>query len=154
MPNQIDQEIGARVRRRRESLGMTRATVAGALSLDAETVQSFEDGERRMSAKQLQQLCGILEAPPSCFLVDDDETWGERPSERDSLLNDAHRLYRGFFQIQSAELRSILADLAESFAKGGRSSELIEAARLLRPDENLDDNISRLRALNTGPWSH
>jgi len=154
MANQIDQEIGARLRRRRESLGMTSATVAAALSIDAETIKSFEDGERRMSAKQLQQLCRILDAPPSCFLVDDSETWAERPSERDILLNDAHRLYRGFFQIQSAELRSILADLAESFAKGGRSMEMMEAARQLRPDDNLESNISRLRALSTGPWSN
>jgi transcriptional regulator with XRE-family HTH domain len=157
MINQIDQEIGARVRRRRESLGLSRTTVAAALDLDAETVEAFETGERRMSARQLQQLCGVLDAPPSCFLVADDEFTpqsGARPGERDALLNDAHRLYRAFFQIQSQELRGVLADLAESFAKGGRSADLVEAARLLRPEGNLESNIAQLRALRNGPWSN
>jgi transcriptional regulator with XRE-family HTH domain len=155
MANQIDQEIGARVRRRREILGLSRATVAKALELDEDAIAAFESGERRMSARQLQQLCGVLDAPPSCFLVaDDDFAPPGRPGERDALLNDAHRLYRAFFQIQSQELRSVLADLAESFAKGGRSPELVEAAQMLRPAEDLDSNIAQLRAFRTGPWTN
>jgi transcriptional regulator with XRE-family HTH domain len=156
MVNQIDQEIGARLRRRRESLGISRTSVAAALDLDAETVEAFETGERRMSARQLQQLCGVLDAPPSCFLVADDEftPQGDRPSERDALLNDAHRLYRAFFQIQSQELRGVLADLAESFSKSSRSGDLVDAARLLRPEGNLKSNIAQLRSLRNGPWSN
>ena len=131
MVNQIDQEIGARLRRRRENLGLSCATVAGALELDVRAIEAFESGERRMSARQLQQLCGVLDAPPSCFLVADDDFLppggGGRPSERDALLNDAHRLYRAFFQIQSQELRGGLADLAESFAKGKTTPAMAEA---------------------------
>ncbi|MBB4196489.1 transcriptional regulator with XRE-family HTH domain [Rhodoblastus sphagnicola] len=156
MANQIDQEIGVRLRRRREALGLSCATVATALNLDMEAIEAFESGERRMSARQLQQLCGVLDAPPSCFLVADDDFTapGGRPGERDALLSDAHRLYRAFFQIQSPELRGVLADLAESFAKGGRSPELVEAAQLLRPANDLDSNIAQLRAFRNGPWSN
>ena len=156
MANQIDQEIGARLRRRREGLGLSCATVAKALELDVATIEAFESGERRMSARQLQQLCGVLDAPPSCFLVADDDFTAPsaRPGERDALLNDAHRLYRAFFQIQSPELRGVLADLAEAFAKGGRSPALLEAAQLLRPVSDLDNNIAQLRAFRNGPWSN
>jgi len=156
MVNQIDREIGERLRRRRETLGLACAAVAKALGLDAQTIEAFEQGERRLSARQLQQLCGVLDAPPSYFLVADDEVAPRdgRPSERDALLNDAHRLYRAFFQIQSPELRGVLADLAESFAKGGRSAELVEAAQMLRPASDLDSNIAQLRAFRQGPWSN
>jgi len=156
MANQIDQEIGARLRRRREGLGLSCATVAKALELDVATIEAFEAGERRMSARQLQQLCAVLDAPPSCFLVADDDfvAPGGRPGERDALLSDAHRLYRAFFQIQSPELRGVLADLAEAFAKNGRSAALVEAAQLLRPGGDLDNNIAQLRAFRSGPWSN
>jgi len=158
MANQIDQEIGARLRRRREGLGLSCATVAQALDLDVAAIEAFESGERRMSARQLQQLCGVLNAPPSFFLVADDDLSAPdgngRPGERDALLSDAHRLYRAFFQIQSPELRGVLADLAEAFAKGGRSSALVEAAQLLRPANDLDNNITQLRAFRNGPWSN
>lgn len=157
MVNQIDREIGERLRRRRESLGLACVTVAKALGLDPQTIEAFEQGERRLSARQLQQLCGVLDAPPSYFLVADDEfapPRDGRPGERDALLNDAHRLYRAFFQIQSPELRGVLADLAESFAKGGRSDELVEAAQMLRPANDLDSNIAQIRAFRQGPWSN
>ena len=72
MVNQIDLEIGVRVRRRRETLGLSRAMVAKAMELNSNIIESFESGERRMSARQLQQLCGVLDAPP-CFLVADDD---------------------------------------------------------------------------------
>jgi transcriptional regulator with XRE-family HTH domain len=157
MVNQIDQEIGARLRRRRENLGLSCATVAKALELDVGAIEAFESGERRMSARQLQQLCGVLDAPPSCFLVADDDfapSGGGRPGERDALLNDAHRLYRAFFQIQSPELRGVLADLAESFAKGKTTPAMVEAAQLLRPANDLDSNIAQLRAFRNGPWQN
>ena len=156
MVNQIDQEIGGRLRRRREGLGLSCATVAKALDLDVAVIGAFESGERRMSARQLQQLCGVLDAPPSYFLVADDDFCAPngRPGERDALLSDAHRLYRAFFQIQSPELRGVLADLAEAFAKGGRSPALLQAAQLLRPANDLDDNIAQLRAFRSGPWSN
>jgi transcriptional regulator with XRE-family HTH domain len=157
MVNQIDQEIGARLRRRREFLGLSCAAVAKALEIDVATMEAFESGERRMSARQLQQLCGVLNAPPSCFLVADDDFLGPcggRPGERDALLSDAHRLYRAFFRIQSPELRGVLADLAESFARSGRTPEMIEAAQLLRPANDLDSNIAQLRAFRIGPWSN
>jgi transcriptional regulator with XRE-family HTH domain len=156
MANQIDLEIGVRVRRRRETLGLSRAMVARAMELDSNVIESFESGERRMSARQLQQLCGVLDAPPSCFLVADDEFSlpGARPGERDALLNDAHRLYRAFFQIPSQELRAVLADLAESFVKTGRPQEVAEAAQMLRPAEDLETNIAQLRAFRERPWSN
>jgi transcriptional regulator with XRE-family HTH domain len=156
MANQIDVEIGVRVRRRRETLGLSRATVARAMELDCAVIEAFESGERRMSARQLQQLCGVLDAPPSCFLVADDDLLptGARPGERDALLSDARRLYRAFFQISSPELRSVLADLAESFVKAGRPQEIAEAAQLLRPADDLETNIAQLRAFREGPWSN
>lgn len=156
MVNQIDQEIGGRLRRRRESLGLSCATVAQALELDVAVIESFESGERRMSARQLQQLCGVLDAPPSYFLVSDDDFGGPggQPGERDALLSDAHRLYRAFFQIQSSELRGVLADLAEAFAKGGQSPDMLRAAQMLRPANDVDDNIAQLRAFRNGPWTN
>ncbi|MCW2274430.1 helix-turn-helix domain-containing protein [Rhodoblastus acidophilus] len=156
MVNQIDQEIGGRLRRRREGLGLSCATVAKALDLDVAVIEAFEAGERRMSARQLQQLCGVLDAPPSYFLVAADDFCAPNggPGERDALLSDAHRLYRAFFQIQSPELRGVLADLAEAFAKGGQSPALLQAAQLLRPASDLDDNIAQLRAFRSGPWSN
>ncbi len=155
MGNQIDREIGARIQRRREALGLGRDAVSAALGIDGETIRAFEEGEKRLSARQLQKLCAVLKAPPSSFLVADEDAGPDGLSaDRAALLNDAHRLYRSFFQIESAELRSILADLAESFARGGRSSALIEAARQLQPTDNAETNIARLNAFRTGPWSH
>lgn len=156
MVNQIDQEIGGRLRRRREGMGLSCATVAKALDIDVALIESFESGDRRMSARQLQQLCGVLDAPPSYFLVSDTDFCapGGRPGERDALLSDAHRLYRAFFQIQSPELRGVLADLAEAFAKGGQSPALLQAVQMLRPESELEDNIAQLRVVRSGPWSN
>ena len=64
-------EIGAFVKARRESLGMTQEQLAEKIGVRAATVSRYESGDidvLGLSGSRLQQLCDILRVQPNVFL--------------------------------------------------------------------------------------
>jgi transcriptional regulator with XRE-family HTH domain len=64
---QIDVQIGRRIRERRETLGISRATLAGALGLSAEQMRRLEAGIASVFASRLYWLSVILAIPSNEF---------------------------------------------------------------------------------------
>jgi transcriptional regulator with XRE-family HTH domain len=59
--NQVDVHIGARIRMRRDALGLSQDSVARVLGVAVAQVQAFERGESRVSADDLYELACLLD---------------------------------------------------------------------------------------------
>ncbi len=62
-----DAEIGARIRRRRRSLGLTQQDLAGATGVSYQQIQKYERGTNRVSASRLFLISKALETSPHSF---------------------------------------------------------------------------------------
>jgi transcriptional regulator with XRE-family HTH domain len=69
-PNNIDKHVGARLRIRRMSIGMSQERLGEALGLTFQQVQKYEKGTNRIGASRLQQIGQIIGVPPAFFFED------------------------------------------------------------------------------------
>src|SRR4029079_4961780 len=67
----FDKEMGMRVRRRREALGISQTMLGDALGVTFQQVQKYETGANRISVGRLQVLSEALSVSVSYFLEDD-----------------------------------------------------------------------------------
>lgn len=56
----IDKPLGARIIELRETRGVDRKTLAARLEISLPQMQHFEEGDSRLSAAQIWQICSIL----------------------------------------------------------------------------------------------
>jgi transcriptional regulator with XRE-family HTH domain len=68
-PTHVDQQIGARLRDVRRSLGLRQADFAERLGKDRSTVSKYERGERQLSLSDLLEIAACLEYPPLPLLL-------------------------------------------------------------------------------------
>ncbi len=59
-PNAIDEFIGARMRERRQALGIKQADLAKTLGVSYQQIQKYETGKNRVSAGRLFDICKAL----------------------------------------------------------------------------------------------
>ncbi len=69
-PNPIDIHVGARVRLRRNLLGLTLQTLAKAVGVAYQQLQKYERGVNRVGASRLFNLGRALDVPVSFFFED------------------------------------------------------------------------------------
>ena len=69
-PNPIDIHVGARVRLRRNLLGLTLETLAKAVGVTYQQLQKYERGVNRVGASRLFTLGRALEVPVAFFFED------------------------------------------------------------------------------------
>ncbi len=128
-PNPIDIHVGARVRLRRNLLGLTLETLAKAVGVTYQQLQKYERGVNRVGASRLFTLGRALEVPVS-FFFDDLPTAakrasGRRPkglSEAPAALLDADPLskrettdlVRAYWQISDTGTRKRFLDLLKA----------------------------------------
>jgi transcriptional regulator with XRE-family HTH domain len=67
--NAVDEHVGARVRSRRKSLGMSQSTLADELGVTFQMIQRYEYGLCRLSASTLYATAVALEVPIDFFFV-------------------------------------------------------------------------------------
>jgi len=63
----IDVQLGKRLRRRRQMLGLTQQAVGAAIGLSCQQIQKYECGSDRMSAACVWRLAAVLDSPVSYF---------------------------------------------------------------------------------------
>lgn len=63
----IDQQLGARLRRRRRNLGLSQSQLASICGVGFQTIQKYECASVRMSANILWRAAEALEVPVSYF---------------------------------------------------------------------------------------
>ncbi|WP_064696698.1 helix-turn-helix domain-containing protein [Rhizobium aegyptiacum] len=66
-PNAIDSYVGARIRMRRQLLGMSQERLADQIGVTFQQVQKYEKGINRIGASRLQRIAEVLHASPSFF---------------------------------------------------------------------------------------
>ncbi|PXA95096.1 transcriptional regulator [Caulobacter sp. D5] len=66
-PHPVDKHVGAKIRLRRKSLGISQAKLALGLNLTFQQIQKYERGANRISASMLYRLAGVLRAQPAWF---------------------------------------------------------------------------------------
>ena len=120
-PNPVDANVGAVVRTRRRSLGMSQGKLGQALGISLQQVQKNECGTNRLGASRLQQLSNILGVPVAYFFEGASSGAAARyPSGVDEGRNkyievlDASewlQFSRAFATLRDAEVRKIIFDL-------------------------------------------
>lgn len=120
----IDRPLGERLRLERDARRMTRAVLAARLDVSESTIQHYEDGDVRVPAARLWQICRLLDIEVAAIfegLPHHVEAVGESAAERG-------------------------AGFVHDDGKGRRVSALArQAARL--PDAQLDIAVDLIRAL-------
>src|SRR5919205_4612142 len=71
-PNPIDVRVGARLRLRRNMLGLSQEKLGQAIGLTFQQVQKYERGANRIGASRLHELSRVLDVPVSFFFDDMD----------------------------------------------------------------------------------
>src|ERR1044071_7899344 len=72
-PNPIDVRVGARLRLRRNMLGLSQEKLGEAIGLTFQQVQKYERGANRIGASRLWDLSRVLDCPVSFFFDEMDE---------------------------------------------------------------------------------
>jgi transcriptional regulator with XRE-family HTH domain len=71
-PHPIDIHVGARVRLRRNMLGLSQEKLGEALGLTFQQVQKYERGANRVGASRLLEIARVLDVPVAFFYDDVD----------------------------------------------------------------------------------
>jgi transcriptional regulator with XRE-family HTH domain len=67
VPDPVDVHVGARLRLRRNLLGLSQGQLGKASSLTFQQIQKYERGTNRMGASRLYQLAQLLDIPVAWF---------------------------------------------------------------------------------------
>ncbi len=127
-PNPIDIRVGARLRLRRNMLGLSQEKLGELIGLTFQQVQKYERGANRIGASRLYELSRVLDVPVSFFFDDTDPVhapamggFAEPPAEAfeaDVLRKpETIELVRAYFLIEDATVRRCLRDLAKALAE-------------------------------------
>lgn len=114
----VDQRLGLRVRDLRIALGLTQAELGQALGVSFQQIQKYESGENRIAASKLLRLSRALGVSVAVLL-----DGVEAESDDGALVIDspAVDLLRNYSRIESAELRTRIADLMKQLALATRA---------------------------------
>lgn len=129
-PNPIDLHVGARVRLRRRTLGLSQEQLAAALGLTFQQVQKYERGANRISASKLYETARTLRVAISFFfegLIDPVD------GRADPLEAAAQRLVNDFLNTAEG------VELAANFVKIGRARlrrRVLELVRAMADEDN------------------
>lgn len=126
-PNPIDVRVGARLRLRRNMLGLSQEKLGQLIGLTFQQVQKYERGANRIGASRLHELSRVLDVPVSFFFEDTDPVrapamGGFAEPAAEALKSDVLRkqetveLVQAYFTIKDATVRQRLRDLAKALA--------------------------------------
>ena len=91
-PDPVDIHVGARVRERRLSIGMSQSALGEYLRLTFQQIQKYERGANRISASKLWALSNLFEVPIEWFF----DGLGELNQEQEDVMTrpEARQLAR------------------------------------------------------------
>jgi transcriptional regulator with XRE-family HTH domain len=124
--NGLWQQLGNRVRFRREQLRLDARAAAAHIGVALETYEKYETGERLVPANQLAELAELLAVPVFYFF--DDLQIGEIKSRADEA--GAHAVYA--VATESERIAGLIEDFQELDFEG--QQHVLQIARLLAND--------------------
>ncbi|MGY6645003.1 MAG: helix-turn-helix domain-containing protein [Salinarimonas sp.] len=125
-PNEIDFEIGRRIKLRRNALGLNQQQLAGDIDVSYQQVQKYENGTDRVGAARLFQISQALDVPISFFFgraIEEGSETSEEQSLEDHQIQraladpDGRQLLLIFANLKVQSLRTSLLDIAKSLAE-------------------------------------
>ena len=131
-PNPIDIHVGARVRLRRNLLGITLQTLAKAVGVTYQQLQKYERGVNRIGASRLFNLSRVLDVPISFFFEDLSPAAAGGGKRRTRGLSEAPaavltpdslskpetvELIRAYYRVKDPQLRKRVLDLLKALGK-------------------------------------
>ncbi len=121
--NEIDKVIGARVRSRRITLGLTQRQLGGAVGVTSQQIQKCETGADRIGASRLLIIAQVLKVPITFFFDGLGEDSGKSSIGALELVSDrvAGDLLKSLSEIQNNDVRRKLAAMTHSIAQALRS---------------------------------
>ena len=116
--DEVDMHVGQRIRKRRESMGISQGKLASHLGLTFSQVQKYEKGSNRIGAGRLFLIAAFLKVPVQYFVegleqYQSTESGGARPGKESSdlaVLDDA------FLSISDLDKRRSLLALVRALA--------------------------------------
>jgi transcriptional regulator with XRE-family HTH domain len=123
-PNPVDVHVGARIRLRRNMIGLSQEKLGESLGITFQQIQKYEKGTNRVGASRLQAIGNILNVPVT-FFFDDMPGQSDKPKgfEEESettyvvgFLNSSEgiQLARAFAKIGDAKIRRKILDLVRT----------------------------------------
>ena len=120
-PDPVDIHVGARVRERRLSLGMSQTDLGEYLRLSFQQIQKYERGATRISASKLWALSNLFEVSVEWFF----DGLGEAGKGQEDVMTrpEARQLARYYSACPASirnHLRALIRATAGMRGKGGR----------------------------------
>lgn len=123
-PDAIDRHVGARIRLRRNMLGLSQEKLAEGLGLTFQQVQKYEKGTNRVGASRLQHIAAILDTPITYFFEEGPNpalSGAEVASDTPTLLlasKDCLALARAFAAIEDKMVQQKVLSLVRALSTG------------------------------------
>jgi transcriptional regulator with XRE-family HTH domain len=128
-PNPVDVHVGARIRLRRNMIGLSQEKLGESLGITFQQIQKYEKGMNRVGASRLQAIGNILNVPVT-FFFDDMPGQSDKPKGFDEesettyvvgFLNSSEgiQLARAFAKITDAKIRRKILDLVRTLGDEG-----------------------------------
>ncbi|WP_412057476.1 helix-turn-helix domain-containing protein [Bartonella sp. DGB2] len=124
-PDPTDVYVGARIRFRRNMLGLSQEKLGEKLGVTFQQVQKYEKGTNRVGASRLQAIAAILDVPVAYFFENSQKTQAaESFAEPDAIFLDfcssseGIQLMRAFANIREARVRRKIIDLVKALSSG------------------------------------
>ena len=114
-PDEVDAEVGRRIRALRRGKGISQEGLAKGVGLTFQQVQKYERGSNRVSASKLVHIARILGVPAS-HLLGEQTDGSALPDPLMTLDPDVRALALALEQVKSPAVRRSLVQLARSLA--------------------------------------
>ncbi|NTF72823.1 helix-turn-helix domain-containing protein [Rhizobium rhizogenes] len=121
-PNQIDIDVGNRIRMRRRLTGMSQMALGEALGVTFQQVQKYEKGTNRVGASRLSDVARVLGVPVSFFFGDEQGKHGENGDQETDVVaqfvgtGEGLALNRSFAKIPDIGVRRKIVALVKTLA--------------------------------------
>ena len=114
----VDHLVGARIRLRRQTIGMTQTELADKIGVTFQQVQKYELGTNRVGASRLAAIAAALEAPVAFFFEEVTPAQGTEMG-RDALMEALRdrttvELVKAFTRISDLGVRRGILELVRS----------------------------------------
>lgn len=119
-PNPIDVHVGARVRQRRVTLGISQERLGDSLGLTFQQVQKYEKGVNRIGASRLYEIARLLDAPVQYFFdgAPGVSAGGQTPQILDFIGTvEGLQLNTAFTKIKHDETRRLIVELVKTLSE-------------------------------------
>lgn len=138
-PNPIDVHVGARIRLRRNLIGVTQQDLGKALGLTFQQVQKYERGMNRVGASRLFDIGQILNVPIQYFFENISESVAERSPRRMQGVSEPATPDYAADPMSDKDTRDLVKAF-QNISDSVRRRKLIELCRAMsdQPDDNTD----------------